>query len=244
MALLSRSGWRVVLATVFTESVPNPAGFALACQLDKGLPADADYMALRRAEDREAADVLGAEAQHLDFPEAPHRGYGSAPELFAGIRAGDGVWREVAKRLEGLIEQHSPEAVFAPQALGNHADHLQVVRALTELGVSGEIVWWRDAPYATRDPRARPSPLLPADVGEAAVDVGEALAPKLDACAAYTTQISFQFGGEEPMRRALSDFAAAEARRLGVRWGVAETFLCLGDGRALQGPLARVGTKL
>jgi len=244
IALLARTGWRVVLATVFTRSVPNPTGFALACQLDKGLPASADYMALRRAEDSKAAWVLGAEPLHLDLPEAPHRGYGSAPELFAGVKATDGVWREVAERLEGFIEQRSPEATFAPQALGNHADHLQVVRALAELGVSGEVLWWRDAPYATRDPRARPSPLLPADAREAAVGVAATLAPKLDACAAYSTQIGFQFGGEEPMRREISGFAAAEARRLGVRWGVAEAFLFLRDGRALQGPLARVGTKL
>ena len=47
-------GWRVVLLTVFTRSVPNPAGFALRCQTDKGLPATADYMALRRAEDAAA----------------------------------------------------------------------------------------------------------------------------------------------------------------------------------------------
>ena len=45
---LARAGWRVVVATVFTRSVPDPQGFALACQLDKGLDASVDYMALRR----------------------------------------------------------------------------------------------------------------------------------------------------------------------------------------------------
>ncbi|WP_207955961.1 PIG-L deacetylase family protein [Rubrobacter marinus] len=60
LALLAREGWRTVLATVFTRSVPDPTGFALACQTDKGLPPEVDYMALRREEDREAARRLGA----------------------------------------------------------------------------------------------------------------------------------------------------------------------------------------
>ena len=46
------------------------------------------------------------------------------------------------------------------------------------------------------------------------MDVAEVLEAKLDACAAYATQLGFQFGGEESMRRALAKFASAEARRL------------------------------
>ena len=49
---MAQEGWEVTVATVFTQSVLHPKGFALACQLDKGLGADEDYMALRRAEDR------------------------------------------------------------------------------------------------------------------------------------------------------------------------------------------------
>ena len=59
---LTRGGWEVTVATVFTRSVPDPKGFALACQLDKGLPADLDYMAVRRGEDRLACARLGAAA--------------------------------------------------------------------------------------------------------------------------------------------------------------------------------------
>ena len=78
IALLPRAGWRVIVATVFTRSVLNPPGFAPACQLDKGLTPDVDYMALRRDEDAAACARLGAEVRWLDALEAPHRGYGSA----------------------------------------------------------------------------------------------------------------------------------------------------------------------
>ena len=76
LALLVSRGWRVVLATLFTRSMPDPQGFALACQLDKGLDATVDYMALRRAEDVAACRALGlGEPVHIPLPEAPHRVY-------------------------------------------------------------------------------------------------------------------------------------------------------------------------
>lgn len=182
LAALAADGWHTTLLTVFTRSVPDPTGFALACQTDKGLPPDVDYMALRRAEDQQAADRLGAaEVIHLDLPEAPHRGYASAPALFAGVRDDDHV--EIP--LHGL----EADLVFVPQALGDHVDHVQVVRAIGDRWTHA----YADLPYALRhpDPPGGPGPVDP--------DVPA----KLDACAAYTTQLGFQFGGEDRMRAAL-----------------------------------------
>ena len=134
-ALPSDTGgeWRCTVATAFTRSVPDPRGFALDCQLDKGLPADVDYMKLRRAEDERACDALGAACAHLDLPEAPHRGYGSAAALFAGPRADDGVRPELAAALRSLIETDPPGLLFAPAGCGNHVDHLQLIAALAAL---------------------------------------------------------------------------------------------------------------
>ena len=234
LALLARSGWHTVLATVFTRSVPDPAGFALACQTDKGLPPEVDYMALRREEDREAAEHLGAGKRiWLDLPEAPHRGYGSAAAMFAGVSEEDEVWREVAENLRGLLEAHAPDVLFAPQALGEHADHLQVVRAVLDLDDAPPVAWYRDAPYATRNPESLPSPLLPDGLSEGAVDVTETLGAKLRASAAYRTQLGFQFGGEAGMRETLSGFAASEARRLGLPSGGAAEALMLPESGVL-----------
>ena len=58
LARLAGAGWRVVVATAFTATVPEPSGFALACQLDKGLAPEVDYMALRRDEDAAAMRAL------------------------------------------------------------------------------------------------------------------------------------------------------------------------------------------
>ena len=197
LAALADAGHEVTVVTCFTRSVPDPTGFALACQLDKGLPADVDYMALRRAENAAAMAVLGATPVDLDLPEAPHRGYTSAPDLFAGVHPGDDVWREVADLLAG----HTADLWLAPQALGAHVDHLQVLRAVASLDLP--VLWWRDSPYVLRRPHAVPGGALPG--GLSAVELPQLADRRADACACYTTQLGFQFGGEAGMRAALAD---------------------------------------
>ncbi|MGB3801544.1 MAG: PIG-L family deacetylase, partial [Lewinella sp.] len=68
--IASQQAGSVTVVTCFTQSVEAPTGFALACQLDKGLTAEVDYMALRRAEDATAMDALGALYQWWELREA------------------------------------------------------------------------------------------------------------------------------------------------------------------------------
>ena len=196
LAALADAGHEVTVVTCFTRSVPDPTGFALACQTDKGLGPEVDYLAVRREEDRAALAVLGALPLHLDLAEAPHRGYGSAAELFAGMHDGDDVWRALA----GLLGELSADLWLAPQGLGGHVDHLQVLRAVA--GLDRPVLWWRDSPYVLRDPDALPGPDLPR--GLAPVELAQERARRADACACYATQLGFQFGGPEPMRAALA----------------------------------------
>ena len=189
LAALAAQGWDTILLTCFTATVPAPAGFALRCQTDKGIAPEVDYMGLRRAEDHRAAQRLGAtDVVHLPLPEAPHRGYGSAPALFGAARDADDVWREVLEHLQGC----TADVVYAPQGLGGHIDHRQVVRAVEAAGFA-DVRRYADLPYALRiaDPPGLPG------------DVAPDMAAKLDACAAYASQLGFQFGGEEGMRSAL-----------------------------------------
>ncbi|GJG87769.1 GlcNAc-PI de-N-acetylase [Gemmatimonadetes bacterium T265] len=238
-AALAARGWDAHLVTLFTRSVPDPRGFALACQTDKGLGPGVDYMALRRAEDAAAARALGAASvRWLAHAEAPHRGYESAPALFAGVHDADrDAWRPVAADLAALVDEvftdevsadgAAPALVFAPQAIGGHADHRHTVRAVTAVararaaaGRPLAVAWYRDTPYIIRHPGALPpDPIDAPDTPLADVALPAhpaALAAKLDACAAYASQLGFQFGGEQAMRAALADLAAAEAARVGI----------------------------
>lgn len=214
LARAAAHGEEVVLATVFTRSVASPQGFALACQLDKGLPVEADYMALRRAEDELAACRLGlAGVIHLDLAEAPHRGYGSPAQLFTAIRGDDPAVTGVPQALADLLARTAPATILGPQAIGGHVDHAVVARALAQLGVP--VARWRDVPYVLRKGSCGDRDASAA--AEHAVAVTELqLQRKVNACAAYATQVPFQFGGVAAMERTVRDLAHHEAARLGV----------------------------
>ena len=207
--LLADAGWRTVLVTAFTRSVAPATGFALECQLDKGLPPDVDYMALRRAEDRRAADVIGFdELRWLDFPEAPHRGYHSAAALFGAVGADDLVATPLTAAFVALAAELRPDLVATPQGLGNHVDHQQVAAAVAGSFSPANLAFYRDTPYAIRNPAASALPGVPTAL--ATFDIAAALDRKIAAAQAYSSQIGFQFGGPQPLAVALRDFALRE----------------------------------
>ncbi|CAA2140989.1 MULTISPECIES: PIG-L family deacetylase [Methylobacterium] len=217
LATLAEAGWKVVMATIFTATVADPKGFALACQTDKGLGPEIDYMALRRDEDRHAAEALGiAPPLHMPFREAPHRGYGTAPELFAEPRGDDDIVDTLGDAVSCLVGDLSPDLVFAPQAVGGHVDHVQLVRAMSQARWTVPILWWRDFPYTVRDaapkePFKRDFYALPE---RACRYSAMAEARKGASCSAYATQLAFQFGGVEGLMGRLAGEARTERFRL------------------------------
>ncbi len=229
---LRRAGWRVDLATVFTATMPAPKGFALACQLDKGLAADVDYMALRRAEDRDFAGRLGIACHHLDLPEAPHRGYGNVVELFGDARADDPAFAQAEVALRALIERLRPQVVFGPLGAGGHVDHRIVVASLRRALSSPDpetVLYYAEQPYASRRPHE-------ADAIARSLEQAVALrwcgpetvrTEAIDAVDAYATQLGFQFGGPARMRAALSAAGSGGTRlwRAGARLAALDPFL-------------------
>ena len=215
LARLAAAGAQVTVATVFTATVPDPQGFALACQLDKGLGPEVDYMGLRRAEDVRACTRLGAKAIHLPFPEAPHRGYTSAAELFAGMSPDDDVAEELAPALCALLADLEPALVLAPQAIGAHVDHVALVRVLDTAAPGSPVAWWRDHPYTIRTDR----PFEPfadrfAELAKATVVLdATAHATKVEAALAYASQLGFQFGGADAARVVFNNAERVERLR-------------------------------
>lgn len=229
-ATLAQAGWRCELLTVFTRSVPSPSGFALACQTDKGLGPEIDYLALRRQEDTAAAQHLGAAAvRWLDLPEAPHRGYHSPAALFAGLLPTDAIGQELTALLAAEVATCSPQLIFAPQGLGQHVDHRQVMQAVRAVVPPAlPVLWYRDTPYIIRQPAALPAPELPAGLAEVALPLAPAaLAAKIAASQAYASQIGFQFGGAAGVRAQLAQLASAEGQAAGLRPQAAERFAVL-----------------
>ena len=187
-------GDEVEIHTVFTGNVDRPQGFALACQLDKGLGPEVDYMALRRAEDVAACAHIGAEAVHWPLLEAPHRGYHNAAALFGPRLPGDTVFEEVLKRVEGVLNSFQPDCIYAPYGVGAHVDHL-VVREAVECACNDAILW-EDYPYAMRE--TSPPRGVEREAGSPAL-----AERKLAAVLAYDSQLGFQFGSREEAARQL-----------------------------------------
>jgi len=204
LAAHARAGDRVTIVTCFTGNVPAPTGFALACQLDKGLGPEVDYMALRRAEDRAACAAIGATAIHLPLLEAPHRGYASAPALFAARRDDDVMLTPLTAALAEQIAPLAPDQLLGPLAIGNHVDHWLVRDALGALGQP--VLLWEDWPYLLRERDRRPD--APAR-DHRLTDADRA--DRLTMCAAYGSQIPFQFGSREGLADAI---AAVTVERL------------------------------
>lgn len=218
---LADENWQTILCTIFTRSVPNPEGFALACQLDKGLSPEIDYMQLRRNEDAEFARLANvSEVTHLDFAEAPHRGYVSAPDLFNGVHENDEIWREITVNLKQIVESHQPSILFAPQGIGNHVDHLQTIRAVLANDFAAEHFWYQDTPYAIRHRNAAACNLLPKNLEIKKIDITRAIERKIVGCCAYKTQINFQFGGAEKLNHVLREFHEQQIGRY------FESFVC------------------
>ena len=210
--LLASRGWQVVVATLFTASVPHPSVFALACQTDKGFSPDLDYMALRREEDAAASAVLGVRPLHLPLPEAPHRGYDSAAALFGAVLPADWVAPPLEETLRYLVDRMRPDLILAPQAIGGHVDHVQLTGVFGRMPASAPILWWRDFPYAVRE-AAPYEPFAGAlsRAPEIAVALTpEAMAAKRAACAAYASQIGHQFGGLDGLDQRLREAGAVE----------------------------------
>ena len=205
MHMLRRAGWQVDVATVFTATIENPKGFALACQTDKGIASDVDYMSLRRAEDQKFMQQLDLNCHHIDLAEAPHRGYSSAAELFAEVHETDPALEQCERVLSQLIKELRPDVCVGPLGIGGHVDHRVVIASL-ERALSNTdtqtCLYYADQPYALKHPEQL-------DALSSALDEGTLLHFRsenttrheaINATAAYTTQLDFQFGGEQQMR--------------------------------------------
>ena len=200
---------KIVVVTVFTKTASKLTDFALSCQLDKGLPAEVDYMAIRRKEDIEWSKRIGAEALHGTFLEAPHRGYRNAKELFGPLLEADKLEDVLRKWFLDLTTYLKPRAILCPVGVGNHVDHVWV-RKVAEESFCGKfpLFFFKDQPYSSKLNCFRVD-----DYSYALRIWKEFRVPHCRsslfraqfAAEAYQTQISFQFGNVEEMKTTLSD---------------------------------------
>lgn len=198
---------KIVVCTAFTKTENNLSDFALACQLDKGLSDDVDYMAIRRKEDIDWSKLIGVEINHGLLAEAPHRRYNSAKSLFGPIHTNDDIEIFLTIWLNELISTFNPTLILCPLAVGNHVDHIWIKNVIIKNGdLEIPVFFYKDQPYSSTlidfneiDYFSDGIEIhkLHVPISETAVNIA------LNAAKAYVSQTQFQFGGCYQMDKTL-----------------------------------------
>jgi LmbE family N-acetylglucosaminyl deacetylase len=225
------SGQPVVVVTVLSGEVEG-AELSSFARLQHEYWGDPPRpMALRRAEDSAALTLLGAEAWHLEYPDAVYRTspdggwlYPEEEALWNSVHSADPLGRNgaesLAVRLDQIIPPGDAATIYAPLGVGNHVDH-QIVhtagRRLMELG--HQVVFYEDYPYAER-PGASDQAVIAARVGRWRVEClplsAMDLAVKTSALGYYRSQMSILFGGSEAMPNRIWTFATSRSPQVGL----------------------------
>jgi|CXWL01.1.fsa_nt_gi LmbE family N-acetylglucosaminyl deacetylase len=231
IASRAAAGQRVLIATLMTADEPTDPPSALARTLYRAWGLDGSRklgslgpMAARRAEDRASAAILGAEAVQLDFADALYRTdaagralYSKFRHLFRAVHAADaGFAHRLSASLADLVEREAPAEVLAPLAVGGHVDHRLTRRAAEALPAATAVSYYEDYPYLRRFGAVwwvtRPRSAWRVRVETVS---GAALARKIEAIAAFTSQLAPLFGDRETMASTVTgDLARRGGERL------------------------------
>jgi LmbE family N-acetylglucosaminyl deacetylase len=170
-----------------------------------------DPMAGRRAEDRQALEILGCDGLHLDQLDAPYRldAYGQRAAIFAPPVPDDPLGPSARQIICQLHDQQRSATLYLPLGVGSHVDHQLICQVGLALHAEGlPITWYEDAPYAVQhnlvDERLE---TLHGGFEPAVVPIVPALARKLEAINAYGSQVPKLFR-DRPMEEVMTEYAA------------------------------------
>jgi LmbE family N-acetylglucosaminyl deacetylase len=215
VAAISAAGQRAHVITIFAgEIVPQLVGAFAEWKHQRWNLNDPDeVISARRAEDAAAARILGCSVRWLGLPDAIYRGdtVTSDEELFGPLDAnGLGLAEHLVEELTHLPEWDAAATVFVPMAIGSHLDHQIAFETGSLLAARGQrVLAWEDAPYVIHSPHGLPRRLE--QVGQRLgapflVAIGEHLPTRLDAIAAYTSQVPVIFRFTDDFRSTVERF--------------------------------------
>lgn len=219
MAALADAGVRPLVVTVFGGAPGDAAltGFA-RWQHARWGTAEADTLAVRRAEERAAAAILGCATRWLPYLDAIYRGdrYQSDEALFGPLAPDEAslVGRVVADVLALPGMRDGAATLYVPLAVGNHVDHQIVYRVGQCIAARGvHALAYEDFPYAALgDALPRRLAALAGELGAPeVVPIGATLARRIAAIEAYRTQTPVIFRFFASVAGAVED----DARRAG-----------------------------
>ena len=180
--------------------------FAQALHYQWGIPAAAEVIAARRAEDIKAAGIVGAKTVHFDYLDCIYRRGKNGDWLYSDVFVPPHEDEEdlPARIAESISARLQPTDQLVCQfGLGSHLDHVLVRRAVELL--QRPILYDVDIPYLFNSP----TELAPKTAGMKAKThrITEAgLRSWQDAIAAYESQLSSLFASPKAMREQIQQY--------------------------------------
>ncbi|MBC8160275.1 MAG: PIG-L family deacetylase [Roseiflexaceae bacterium] len=202
----STRGARVLVVTLCT-AVPPAEGpfseFAAAMHSRWNLPAD-QVVATRLHEDAQALERIGADGLWAGFSDAIYRmpeQYNEPAKLFGSAAPGDPQHQQVMALLDDLHARAPSATFYSPLAIGGHVDHRIMYDATIAGGWGRSTAFYEDIPYVHQGGAIEQRmQQLPRPFVASIIDIDASLRRKLDAIAAYSSQMNELFGGEATMR--------------------------------------------
>ncbi len=217
IARLVAAGQRVWIVTVMAGDPPAQGVSAYAQSLHQRWELVIDAVAGRRQEDVAACAILGADYRHWSVPDCIYRHHPETGDPF--YVSDDDIFGAVHPVEQELVEAlaremaHLPALarVVVPLTVGHHVDH-QIVRAAAEKVLApSRLFYYEDYPYAQEAGKLEATlaagdghwkaTVIPLDEG--------ALQRKVEAIAAFRSQLSTFFMDRADLARQVRGYAAA-----------------------------------
>ena len=197
----TRLGKRILVVTVTAGDPPQAAVSSYAQSLHDRWALATDAVAARRAEDRVANQILGAEPLHWSRPDCIYRYhpvtgaalYLSDPEIFGDVHPAEApLITALAAQIAALPPHHQ---LYIPLTVGHHVDH-QLTRSAAEQSVDpATLCYYEDYPYAQQPGKlAQVMPVENNAWQATVIPLDEsAIQAKIAAIAAFVSQFSTFF---------------------------------------------------
>lgn len=210
------AGQRVLIVSLTAGDPPPAALSSYAQSLHDRWELISDAVAARRAEDRAACHILGADWLHWELPDCIYRFhpttgvpfYVSDADIFGEVHPVE--WALVTQLGAALRALPRHGQLVAPLTVGHHVDHLLTRQAAEQAVNPNQLCYYEDYPYAqqagklTRVIGDPPLGWQPEVIPLSAV----ALTVKIAAIAAFRSQFSTFFTDEDDLAAQVRGYAS------------------------------------
>jgi LmbE family N-acetylglucosaminyl deacetylase len=217
----TRAGMDVEIWTLLCGFPPSEefSPFAQVLHYQWGIPAAAEGVSTRRAEDIKAASIVGAKTVHFDFLDCIYRRGKNGDWLYSNVfvpphEDDEDLPARIAESISARLQP--TDQLVCQLGLGSHLDHVLVRRAVELL--QHPILYDVDIPYLFNSPAELASQTAGMKANTHRI-TDSGLSSWQDAILAYESQLSGLFDSPEAMRTQIQQYWS---EYIGIRlWSIA-----------------------